>query len=246
MNWNYHVRQFIFRTMMALFTTGSKETRCALVKFSDTATVLFGLKPDSGILYTIILGMAIDEGERDTAAGFRQALFIMEGSRPGANKVVVLLTNGVPDNASDTMAMVNLTKAEGITVFVVGVVNQFGNTELVAIASDPAADHYFQVSFYSNLSDIESNVSIRLGQEFEKQATTATELKTTSKYYSHYRIHVLVIDSSISFVIFVLFCLFISLFFGSFLNPVIISLAVVLYKGVENNIILLDSSLSDL
>lgn len=65
------------------------------------------------------------------------------GNRPDVRDVAIIITDGNSDQPNNTLANATAAKADNITMFVVGITNTMRVDELMAIASTPTTERYF-------------------------------------------------------------------------------------------------------
>ncbi len=82
--------------------------------------------------------------------------FLFKGKRPGATKVVFLVTDGQSNiESSMTIPNANLLKNAGVEIFVVAVGNYIsGIEELVKVASPDPKEHVFRVANMSSFLNV--------------------------------------------------------------------------------------------
>ncbi|XP_071355762.1 collagen, type XXVIII, alpha 1a isoform X2 [Trachinotus anak] len=113
-----------------------------------------------------------------TGSAIHRANQLFQASRPGVRKVAVVLTDGQADPRDIMQFEATATEAhaEGIEMFVIGVVNktdpQFEEfrAEMNAIASDPDEEHVYLIDDFRTLSTLESKI---LSQICEQDDTMA-------------------------------------------------------------------------
>ncbi|XP_035808673.2 collagen, type XXVIII, alpha 1a isoform X1 [Amphiprion ocellaris] len=105
-----------------------------------------------------------------TGSAIHRANQLFQASRPGVRKVAVVLTDGLAD-LRDIMQFEETSTeahAEGIEVFVVGVVNKTDplyeefQAEMNVIASDPDEDHIYLIDDFKTLLTLETTVLSRI------------------------------------------------------------------------------------
>lgn len=79
---------------------------------------------------------------------------IAHGSRPGAAKVLILLTDGKSENRVATMAAAARAKTRGINVFTIGVTSAIDLRELDRIASLPTCTHVQTLAAFADLDSL--------------------------------------------------------------------------------------------
>lgn len=149
-NLNYSVD--LLYDVTEFLTIGPSDIKISIVTFSNTSVVRHNfnnLSTQSDVLSALQSLKSLT-----TAGGTKTYLALDEshdlltqassGMRSGANKTVVVLTDGRSDNLLLTSASATTLHNDGIEVFSVGVGTEvfYDKTELYAIASDP--DSYYQ------------------------------------------------------------------------------------------------------
>ncbi|XP_022327611.2 uncharacterized protein LOC111126950 [Crassostrea virginica] len=149
-NLNYSVD--LLYDVTEFLTIGPSDIKISIVTFSNTSVVRHNfnnLSTQSDVLSALQSLKSLT-----TAGGTKTYLALDEshdlltqassGMRSGANKTVVVLTDGRSDNLLLTRASATTLHNDGIEVFSVGVGTEvfYDKTELYAIASDP--DSYYQ------------------------------------------------------------------------------------------------------
>ncbi|XP_019628229.1 PREDICTED: collagen alpha-1(XII) chain-like [Branchiostoma belcheri] len=103
-------------------------------------------------------------GSSNMGAALQKARELFESSRPGAKKVLVLLTDGHSDGNENPDHQATLLKATGVEIFTIGI-GSYDYSELQSIASPPYAGVH--VYPYNNFNDFNGLVlQIRGGEMF--------------------------------------------------------------------------------
>jgi len=160
-NWDKAL-QFV-ANVSSQFTIGPNNVQVAFVLFSTAATVEWGLTRyrDQPSLIRAILSRRY----LNASTNLNDALYLTRtvvfaagrGTRPGAIKVTVILTDG-EDNvpvAGTPLTLQNATacKNEGIRLMAVGVSDAVNEARLREIVSDPRRD-YYSVDDFNALRDV--------------------------------------------------------------------------------------------
>ncbi|XP_005094885.1 cartilage matrix protein [Aplysia californica] len=104
----------------------------------------------------------MDKGtETDKAIRFIHThMFTPEyGSRPWAKKLIILVTDGLSQNSSQTLLEATIARSKHIEIFSVGVGDQVEDFEIYGVASEPKTQHVFRVDNYEALAGIEKSLS---------------------------------------------------------------------------------------
>ena len=140
------------------FDIGPEDTQVGVISFSSSARFHFHLNTyhNKASLLNAINSVSYTGGSTNTAAGLDllrlQGYTSSSGGRPLSQaipRVAVVVTDGVSNSPTATVAAANNVHNAGIETFAVGVGSNVNNDELNAIASDP--------SFVSLLSGFDSS-----------------------------------------------------------------------------------------
>ncbi|XP_067662561.1 uncharacterized protein [Haliotis asinina] len=155
------------RNVIKIFQIGPTDVRVAFISFSTGYRSEFNF-----IEYTTkdeVLG-AIDNvtkagggTETDLALNFASEDLFTEamGSRNGSSKVILLVTDGKSNASSRTVAAARRARKKGIIIFAIGVGRHVDNIELVGVASAPSCTHVIELSEYSDLTALVSEIQER-------------------------------------------------------------------------------------
>lgn len=80
------------------------------------------------------------------------------GGRPDANHVAIIITDGRSQNKQETLEAAKIAKEKGIQMFAIGVGQYLDIEELEGIGSEPAEQHVFNVSTFSELEGIKDKL----------------------------------------------------------------------------------------
>lgn len=130
--------------------------RFSVLRYSSSVSKMFGLIEFSR-LPDIIPGVDriryFPGTSTDTDKALKYArVSIFNIKRAKAANIIILLTDGLPNNLNKTKEESNLLRKQGVRIFSVGVGNESKTEELGLIASSPCDEHVFQVSTLSDLS----------------------------------------------------------------------------------------------
>eukprot|EP00079_Xenopus_tropicalis_P017795 XP_004918207.1 PREDICTED: integrin alpha-D isoform X1 [Xenopus tropicalis] len=109
-------------------------------------------------------------GQTFTATAIKKVLeelFTPEsGSRPGSQKILIVITDGRKNDNIEYDGPIAEAERQGVLRFAIGVGNAFTTSnaleELSSIASKPTADHVFQVSDFSALSQFQKQLQDKI------------------------------------------------------------------------------------
>lgn len=130
--------------------------RFSVLRYSSSVSKMFGLiefsrLPD--ILPSVDRIRYFPDTSTDTDKALKYArVSIFNIKRAKAANIIILLTDGLPNNLNKTKEESNLLRKQGVRIFSVGVGNETKTEELGLIASSPSDEHVFQVSTLSDLS----------------------------------------------------------------------------------------------
>uniref|UniRef100_A0A3B4UIF5 Collagen, type XXVIII, alpha 1a n=1 Tax=Seriola dumerili TaxID=41447 RepID=A0A3B4UIF5_SERDU len=113
-----------------------------------------------------------------TGSAIHRANQLFQASRPGVRKVAVVLTDGQADPRDVMQFEETATEAhaEGIEMFVIGVVNRTDplseefQAEMNAIASDPDEEHVYLIDDFRTLPTLESQILSRICEQDDTMA----------------------------------------------------------------------------
>lgn len=136
--------------------------RFSVLRYSSSVSKMFGLIEFSR-LPDIIPGVDriryFPGTSTDTDKALKYArVSIFNIKRAKAANIIILLTDGLPNNLNKTKEESILLRKQGVRIFSVGVGNETKTEELSLIASSPRDEHVFQVSTLSDLSLIINDV----------------------------------------------------------------------------------------
>ena len=157
-NWKVRVLDFA-KKIAGAFTIGRTETQVGVLKFNQTAEIVFNLNryTDRDSLLDAIGKIPIYGGDTNIAIALRTAresMFIpSSGSRPNVAKVLILLTDGTANvEETNTVPEATQTKDAGIKILTVGVTGEVNEEQLREIASDRS--YYFYAANFDQLNTI--------------------------------------------------------------------------------------------
>lgn len=151
------------KNVVDLFDIGEDKTRVGLISFSTSVKPEIGLgqynsKDDliENIKRVQFLGGNTNTGEA-LAYVKTKAFPDKQANRP---RIAIVLTDGQSNNVESTVTEANAAKAEGITVFVIGIGFQVDEKELESIASRPLSTYMFKIGSFDALDSIKSELAI--------------------------------------------------------------------------------------
>jgi len=179
-NWYVKVLGFA-KNVAGAFYIAIHRTQVAVIKFSDVVKVVFYLNTYSNreSLLNAIGNTNFEGGRTNLAAALRNGRSMFRtsnGARDGVPKILIMLTDGTANiEANRTQEEANETKADGITIFIVGVGGGVDKDELKKVASKP--DYFF---FATNFNDLNSVLQKLLEGSCNEAATLPTTTTATT------------------------------------------------------------------
>ena len=174
--------------MVSRFNIGPGDTEVGVVRFStgsavDIALAMFSNK---GELVPAILGLSTAaSGTTNTASGINEGRNQLSGpnGRTGANRVMVVITDGMSNEGATTITAANAAKNEGTEMIAIGVGSGVNETELNIIATD--SNHVFRPTSFDvgELSRFVDSITIR------SCAGIYVQLVTPVEYFFYILIH---------------------------------------------------------
>ncbi|XP_022091528.1 sushi, von Willebrand factor type A, EGF and pentraxin domain-containing protein 1-like [Acanthaster planci] len=151
--------QFV-RHFSKLFSVSPETSRVAVVTYSSCDEIYTDLdyinspvgKNKCTLLGTDLPNVFYRGGGTCTSDALRRAHDILAGSRPSADKIVFLLTDGMSNDAEDTLKAATELRNKA-TIFSLGLGTGVNVDELNGVATSPNSDHVFLLA---HLTDIES------------------------------------------------------------------------------------------
>ena len=133
-------------------------TRFGVVRFGNQANTVVRLGADTNInslQQSIEEIQHVTQSSSNTAAGITTALqeFRLNGRR-NVPRVMLIFTNGISNNPTQTAAAALDARADGIQLFSIGIGGNVLQSELQAIASDPDEVHIFNVADFASFDAI--------------------------------------------------------------------------------------------
>ncbi|XP_043979994.1 integrin alpha-11-like isoform X2 [Gambusia affinis] len=163
----YEVQNFIMNILQK-FYIGPGQTQVGVIQYGSTVVHEFSLGEYHTVEDVLDAARNIDQRggeETRTALGISVARLeaFQRGGRPGAQKVMIVITDGESHDSPQLMEVVNQSKKENITMYAVAVLGYYNRRginpeaflkEIKFIASDPDEEHFFKVTDESALKDI--------------------------------------------------------------------------------------------
>ncbi|XP_027898154.1 integrin alpha-11-like isoform X1 [Xiphophorus couchianus] len=163
----YEVQNFIMNILQK-FYIGPGQTQVGVIQYGSTVVHEFSLGEYHTVEDVLDAARNIDQRggeETRTALGISVARLeaFQRGGRPGAQKVMIVITDGESHDSHQLMEVVNQSKKENITMYAIAVLGYYNRRginpeaflkEIKFIASDPDEEHFFKVTDESALKDI--------------------------------------------------------------------------------------------
>jgi len=133
--------------------------RVAIVKYSDTAELLRGLTPkkDKGLLH---LALSVDNINANGGNNFNAPIAMAKeliGNNDGSEKILILMTDGKPENYPLDEALLAEARSAGITIYTVGFGTECDDSMLETIAGK--SGKYYKVDTADKLVEAYSYIS---------------------------------------------------------------------------------------
>ncbi|XP_071951454.1 sushi, von Willebrand factor type A, EGF and pentraxin domain-containing protein 1-like [Antedon mediterranea] len=150
------------RQISTIFTVSADTARVAIVSYSSGTQIytrIDHITEPTGKNKCTLLGQLEDDlpytgGGRYTLGALNRADNILANGRPGAPRLVMLLTAG-KSNGGDPVVKANEMKAKGITIFSIGLGEGINQVELTGIASE---DNVYLLDQPGKISDLSSRL----------------------------------------------------------------------------------------
>ncbi|KAJ0022780.1 hypothetical protein NQD34_014914 [Periophthalmus magnuspinnatus] len=151
------------------FDISSQYTQVGVVQYSDTPRLEFSLEKHQGAAELIQAISSIDYmgGNTQTGRAIKFAVdHVFGSSQRGStvkNRITVVVTDG--KSQDDVVDASEAARAQGITVFAVGVGSEITTSELVTIANKPSSTYVLYAQDYTNINRIREAMQQRLCEE---------------------------------------------------------------------------------
>ncbi|XP_046332935.1 transmembrane cell adhesion receptor mua-3-like isoform X1 [Haliotis rufescens] len=157
---NFDISKQFLADLVSGANISSDSIQVAVITFATTAGIDINFDDysnDKAGLLTAINGLAYGAGSgTNTESALDLAANTVfqanrRGERPDARNLIIILTDGMASNAAFLLQMA-ITAAQGkAEVFAVGVGGDIAASELQSIASDPDAEHVYEVATFETL-----------------------------------------------------------------------------------------------
>ncbi|XP_038563087.1 integrin alpha-11 isoform X1 [Micropterus salmoides] len=163
----YEVRDFLINILQK-FYIGPGQTQVGVVQYGSTVVHEFSLGEYQTVEEVVDAARSIDQRggeETRTALGINVARSegFKRGGRPGAQKVMIVITDGESHDSPQLLQAVTDSERDNITMYAIAVLGYYNRRginpeaflkEIKFIASDPDEKHFFNVTDESALKDI--------------------------------------------------------------------------------------------
>ncbi|XP_061578292.1 integrin alpha-11-like [Cololabis saira] len=163
----YEVQDFI-TNILHKFYIRPGQTQVGVVQYGSSVVHEFGLGEYQTVEDVVDAARNIDQrGGEETrtalAISVARSEAFQRGGRPGAKKVMIVITDGESHDSPDLVKAVNDSKQDNITMYAIAVLGYYNRRginsetfikEIKFIASDPDDEHFFKVTDESALKDI--------------------------------------------------------------------------------------------
>ncbi|KAK1887249.1 Integrin alpha-11 [Dissostichus eleginoides] len=163
----YEVQDFLI-TILQKFYIGPGQTQVGVVQYGSKVVHEFGLGEYQTVEEVVQAARGIDQRggeETRTALGINvgRSEGFKRGSRPGAKKVMIVITDGESHDSPQLVQAVADSERDNVTMYAIAVLGYYNRRginpeaflkEIKFIASDPDEQHFFNVTDESSLKDI--------------------------------------------------------------------------------------------
>uniref|UniRef100_A0A667Y0V5 Integrin subunit alpha 11 n=1 Tax=Myripristis murdjan TaxID=586833 RepID=A0A667Y0V5_9TELE len=163
----YEVQDFLIN-ILHKFYVGPGQTQVGVVQYGSRVVHEFGLGEYHTVEEVVEAARNIEQRggeETRTALGINVARSeaFQRGGRPGAKKVMIVITDGESHDSPDLVQAVADSERDNVTMYAIAVLGYYNRRginpeaflkEIKFIASDPDEEHFFNVTDESALKDI--------------------------------------------------------------------------------------------
>ncbi|XP_070687528.1 integrin alpha-11 [Pempheris klunzingeri] len=163
----YEVQDFLIN-ILHKFYIGPGQTQVGVVQYGSTVVHEFSLGEYQTVEEVVEAARSIDQRggeETRTALGINvgRSEAFKRGGRPGAQKVMIVITDGESHDSPQLLQAVTDSERDNITMYAIAVLGYYNRRginpeaflkEIKFIASDPDEKHFFNVTDESALKDI--------------------------------------------------------------------------------------------
>ncbi|MCR8612856.1 MAG: VWA domain-containing protein [Mycoplasma sp.] len=165
------------KDVVTALTIGTSDVQVSVVSFSDTSNEEFALNDHTtqNDVLTALEGLKTSittNGGTFTATALNYvqntSFTAGKGARGSANSVVVVITDGLSQNAAQTTAAADLIRSSisGSIIYAIGVGSDLSSTkqELLNIASDPDDQNVMYVTTYTYICNLVPTLVTKIGK----------------------------------------------------------------------------------
>jgi len=131
-----------------------------------------------------VKGMTVVASSTNTSSALKIMRTVVfssaNGDRPDVSNVGIVITDGQSDDNKATAAEARHVKAAGIRMFAIGLTNQIQASELMAIASPPLNEHYFNRTSISLVQTVTSQLLWSVCHDPCSSASSLTPVDSTT------------------------------------------------------------------
>ncbi|XP_042560423.1 integrin alpha-11 [Clupea harengus] len=193
----YEVQDFLINVLQK-FCVGSGQTQVGIVQYGQRVVQEFALDDYHSVEEVVRAAKNIEQRggeETRTALGISNArsLAFKRGSREGAKKVMIVITDGESHDSPDLQKAVEDSEKDNITLYAIAVLGYYNRRginpeaflrEIKFIATDPD-EHFFSVTDESALKDIVDALGEKIfSLEGTNKNTTSFELQMSQAGFS--------------------------------------------------------------
>ncbi|KAM7415254.1 hypothetical protein PAMA_019869 [Pampus argenteus] len=163
----YEVQDFLINILNKFYISPG-QTQVGVIQYGSTVVHEFGLGEYETVTEVVDAARNINQRggeETRTALGINVARSVAfkRGGRPGAQKVMIVVTDGQSHDSPQLLQAVTDSKKDNITMYAIAVLGYYNRMEINPeaflkeikfIASDPDEKHFFNVKNESGLNDI--------------------------------------------------------------------------------------------
>ncbi|XP_068791027.1 collagen alpha-1(XXVIII) chain isoform X1 [Struthio camelus] len=187
---NFNIVKTFMKAIIDKVSANHATTRIGIINFSHKVELVSSLKQ-----YTTKehLKSAVDKmpylGEGTfTASAIEEAVKLFEAARPAVRKVAVVITDGQADTRDKVQldTVVRKAHASNIEIFVIGIVQRADLhyddflKEMQLIATDPDAEHVYQIDDFMTLSALENKLITKICENESELHTRKVDVLSPS------------------------------------------------------------------
>ncbi|XP_060073910.1 collagen alpha-3(VI) chain-like [Ylistrum balloti] len=158
---NFVKQKNFIASLVDRYSIGPNGVQIGFISYATDAKLIFSLNSYNSEreLKAAIKKVHYEGGDTSTDDALdlltREGFTPAAGARPSLPKIAVVITDGSPQNQPRTVEMATKAKAQGITIYAIGIGSSVNMNHLKAIASSPAEYYTFMVNDFSALIEHE-------------------------------------------------------------------------------------------